>query len=158
MAAGWWSREPAWRCTTEGHNFTLEAGHPNRLAPGKRPYHTIIPGFLTHQGRAVGPFGVMGGFMQPQGHVQVILNTLRSHLNPQAAIDAPRWQWLTGQEIEVEYDFGERAVRELSRMGHTVRVQTEGASFGRAQIIWRTPEGVLVGGSESRADGQVAAF
>ncbi|GAA3994932.1 gamma-glutamyltransferase family protein [Deinococcus rubellus] len=141
-----------------GHNFTLEAGHPNRLAAGKRPYHTIIPGFLTHQGRAVGPFGVMGGFMQPQGHVQVILNTLLGHLNPQAAIDAPRWQWLTGQEIEVEYDFGERAVRELSRMGHTVRVQTEGASFGRAQIIWRTPEGVLIGGSESRADGQVAAF
>ena len=141
-----------------GHNFSLQAGHPNRLSPGKRPYHTIIPGFLTQQGRAVGPFGVMGGFMQPQGHVQVILNTLRDQLNPQAAIDAPRWQWLAGQEIEVEYDLGERAVRELGRMGHSVHVQTERSSFGRSQIIWRTPEGVLIGGSESRADGQVAAF
>ena len=141
-----------------GHNFSLQAGHPNRLAPGKRPYHTIIPGFLTHQGQAVGPFGVMGGFMQPQGHVQVILGMLRSGLNPQAAIDAPRWQWLSGNEIEVEYDLGEQAVRELASLGHTVRVQTERASFGRSQIIWRTPEGVLIGGSESRADGQVAAF
>ena len=141
-----------------GHNFSLQANHPNLLAPGKRPYHTIIPGFLTRQGEAVGPFGVMGGFMQPQGHVQVIVNTLRHNLNPQAAIDAPRWQWLSGQEIEVEYDLGERAVRELSRLGHTVRVQTERASFGRSQIIWRDAAGVLIGGSESRADGQVAAF
>ncbi|WP_241191240.1 gamma-glutamyltransferase family protein [Deinococcus psychrotolerans] len=141
-----------------GHNFNVEEGHANRLAPGKRPYHTIIPGFLTRQGQAVGPFGVMGGFMQPQGHVQVVLNTVRSGLNPQAAIDAPRWQWLAGKEIEVEYEMGQPVIRELIRMGHTVRVQTEKASFGRGQIIWRTPEGVLMGGSESRADGQVAAF
>ncbi|WP_293914203.1 gamma-glutamyltransferase family protein [Deinococcus sp.] len=141
-----------------GHNFSLQAGHPNVLAPGKRPYHTIIPGFLTRQGRPVGPFGVMGGFMQPQGHVQVVLNTLRSGLNPQAALDAPRWQWLGGQRVEVEPELGGEVRSALSARGHQVSVQPERASFGRGQIIWRGEHGVLMGGSESRADGQVAAF
>jgi gamma-glutamyltranspeptidase/glutathione hydrolase len=142
-----------------GHNFNLEEGHPNALKPGKRPYHTIIPGFLTREGAPVGPFGVMGGFMQPQGHVQVILNTLRYGMNPQEALDAPRWQWVNGRNVEVEHGLGAHLSRELARMGHRVSVQLEAGSFGRGQIIWRDPKtGVLVGGSEPRTDGLVAAY
>ncbi|WP_345465880.1 gamma-glutamyltransferase family protein [Deinococcus carri] len=143
-----------------GHNFNLEAGHANVLAPRKRPYHTIIPGFLTRtDGTPVGPFGVMGGFMQPQGHVQVVLNTVRYGMNPQQALDAPRWQWLQGRVVEVEHELGGPLSRALAARGHEVRVGLNPNAFGRGQIIWRDPKtGVLTGGSESRADGQVAAF
>lgn len=143
-----------------GHNFNLEDGHPNVLMPRKRPYHTIIPGFLTRMdGAPVGPFGVMGGFMQPQGHVQVVLNTLRYGMNPQQALDAPRWQWLRGRAVEVEHELGGPLARALQARGHDIQVQLSAGSFGRGQIIWRDPKtGVLSGGSESRADGQVAAY
>ena len=143
-----------------GHNFSLEAGHPNELAPGKRPYHTIIPGFLTRtDGVPVGPFGVMGGFMQPQGHVQVVLNTVRYGMNPQQALDAPRWQWLKGKTVEVEHELGGPLSRALQARGHDIQVGLDPNAFGRGQIIWRDPRtGVLTGGSESRTDGQVAAF
>ena len=143
-----------------GHNFSVEEGHPNVLAPGKRPYHTIIPGFLTRtDGTPVGPFGVMGGFMQPQGHLQVVLNTVRYGMNPQQALDAPRWQWLQGKTVEVEHELGGPLARALQARGHDIRVQLNPNAFGRGQIIWRDPKtGVLTGGSESRTDGQVAAF
>ncbi|ACO47594.1 gamma-glutamyltransferase family protein [Deinococcus deserti] len=142
-----------------GHNFNLDASHPNALAPGKRPYHTIIPGFLTQGQHAVGPFGVMGGFMQPQGHVQVILNTLRYGMNPQQALDAPRWQWTSGKTVEVEHGLGASLSRALAARGHDLKVQLDPGAFGRGQIIWRDAKtGVLSGGSESRADGQAAAF
>lgn len=143
-----------------GHNFSLEEGHPNALAPRKRPYHTIIPGFLTREdGTPVGPFGVMGGFMQPQGHLQVVLNTVRYGLNPQQALDAPRWQWVGGKTVEVEHDLGAAAARALLARGHDIRVNLDPNAFGRGQIIWRDPvTGVLTGGSESRADGLVAAY
>lgn len=141
------------------HNFSMDEKHANGLMPGKRPYHTIIPGFLTKGDEPVGPFGVMGEFMQPQGHMQMIMNTIDFGLHPQAALDAPRWQWKRDTLITVEPDFSRAAAQALSRKGHTVKIETESSSFGRGQIIWRDPEtGVLCGGSESRTDGNVAAW
>jgi len=141
-----------------GHNFTLDRNHDNRLEPGKRTYHTIIPGFMSKDGKAVGPFGVMGGFMQPQGHVQVVMNTVDFHLNPQAAIDAPRWQWMEGRSFEIETSTPEHIVDALSRMGHNVKWALGSGGFGRGEIIWRMENGVLVGATEPRTDGQVAAW
>ncbi|WP_028986465.1 gamma-glutamyltransferase family protein [Thermicanus aegyptius] len=141
-----------------GHNFSLDPNHDNRLEPGKKPYHTIIPGFLTKGGKAVGPFGVMGGFMQPQGHVQVIMNTIDFHLNPQAALDAPRWQWIQGKTVELEQGIPAHIVELLIRKGHDIRYAVGSGGFGRGQIIWRQENGVLVGGSEPRADGYVATW
>lgn len=142
-----------------GHNFSLDPQHDNALAPGKRTYHTIIPGFLTKDNRAVGPFGVMGGFMQPQGHLQVVMNCIDFGLNPQAALDAPRWQWTEGKTILVENHFPNSIAAQLSRRGHDIRVALDSGSFGRGQIIWRDPEtGVLAGGTEARADGHIACW
>ena len=143
-----------------GHNFHTDPAHPNALAPGKRPYHTIIPGFLGRtDGTPVGPFGVMGGFMQPQGHLQVVLNTVTHGMNPQQALDAPRWQWLDGTRVEVEASLGADLTRELIRLGHSATVQTEPGSFGRGQMIRRDPvTGVLEGGTESRTDGHIAVW
>jgi gamma-glutamyltranspeptidase / glutathione hydrolase len=136
-----------------GANFSLDPAHPNVLAPRKRPYHTIIPGFLTREGKAVGPFGVMGGFMQPQGHLQVVLNTVDWGLNPQASLDAPRWRVDQGREVRLEETVARPIVEELIARGHEVTVDRVGDNFGRGQIIWRLPSGSLAGGSESRADG-----
>lgn len=142
-----------------GHNFSLDPSHDNALAPGKRPYHTIIPGFLTKGDEAVGPFGVMGAFMQPQGHVQVLMNTIDFHLNPQAALDAPRWKWIEGKTVEVEHAFPNALAAALADKGHDIRVALQPTGFGRGQIIWRDPaSGVLVGGTEPRTDGSVAAW
>lgn len=142
-----------------GHNFSLDPSHDNALAPGKRTYHTIIPGFMTKDHRPVGPFGVMGGFMQPQGHLQVVMNTIDFGLNPQAALDAPRWQWTEGKTILVEPNFPQAIAAQLSRRGHDIRVALDSGSFGRGQIIWRNPEtGVLSGGTEGRTDGHIACW
>ncbi len=142
-----------------GADFSLEENHPNYLKPSKRTYHTIIPGFLTKDGEAVGPFGVMGGYMQPQGHFQVVSNTIDYHLNPQAALDMPRWQWVGGKKIHVEPEFPNYLVQALQRKGHAIEVLPDTGSFGRGQIIWRnTDTGVLAGGTESRTDGMVAAW
>ncbi|HWI64565.1 MAG TPA: gamma-glutamyltransferase family protein [Symbiobacteriaceae bacterium] len=141
-----------------GHNFTLDPNHDNRLEPGKKPYHTIIPGFMSKDGKAVGPFGVMGGFMQPQGHLQVVMNTVDFGLNPQQALDAPRWQWLEGKAVEIERSTPEHIVDALARRGHGVRWALGSGGFGRGEIIWRMENGVLVGATEPRTDGQVAAW
>lgn len=141
-----------------GHNFVLDPTHPNRLEPGKKPYHTIIPGFMTRNGQPVGPFGVMGGFMQPQGHLQVVMNTVDFGLNPQAALDAPRWQWTEGKVVEFEHATPAHIVEALARRGHNARWALGSGGFGRGEIIWRLDNGVLVGGTEPRTDGQIAAW
>ena len=141
-----------------GCNFSLDPAHDNVLAPGKKPYHTIIPGFLTRNGEAVGPFGVMGAFVQPQGHLQMVMNTVDFGLNPQAALDAPRWQWTQGKTIEVEHSFPEAVAEALGRKGHHIQRPVGNLTMGRGQIIWRDEHGVLAGGTEPRADGAVAAW
>ncbi len=141
-----------------GHGFRLDRNHPNALAPGKRPYHTIIPSFLTRDGQAVGPFGVMGGHMQPQGHVQMVLNTIDWGLNPQASIDAPRWQVSAGLGVAIEYGVPHHVIEGLERRGHQIKIEPNVESFGRGQIIWRLTSGALVAGSESRADGLALGF
>ena len=141
-----------------GASFSLNEGEENCLAPGKKVFHTIIPAFLTKDGEAVGPFGVMGGPMQPQGHVQVVMNTVDFLMNPQEALDAPRWQWTGGKKIQVERSFSCAITEELVRRGHEISVLPENITFGRGQIIWRNKDGVLCGASEPRADGIVAAW
>jgi len=140
-----------------GCDFSLDPNHANCLEGGKRSYHTIIPGFLTKDGEAIGPFGVMGGYMQPQGHVQVIMNSIDFHLNPQAALDAPRWQWTSDKNFMVESHFPADIARELVRKGHQVHVALDSTSFGRGQIIWRNND-VLIGGTESRTDSAVVGW
>jgi gamma-glutamyltranspeptidase / glutathione hydrolase len=142
-----------------GYDFSLDENHDNCLQPGKRTYHTIIPGFLTKDNQAIGPFSIMGGFMQPQGHLQIIMNTIDFNLNPQAALDAPRWQWMKDKSITVEQNMPNHLIKELAAKGHQVQVEYNSGSFGRGQIIWRNPEtGVLIGGTDSRTDGAIAVW
>ena len=141
-----------------GRNFNLNSESENCLAPGKKPYHTIIPGFLSRGGEAIGPFGVMGGFMQPQGHLQVILNTVDFGMNPQEALDAPRWQWTGDNCIDIEPGMPGDIIGELVRRGHQVKVVPENIGMGRGQIIWRMEDGTLCGATEPRADGTVAVW
>ncbi len=143
-----------------GANFSLEAGHPNALAPRKRPYHTIIPAMITRaeDNSLFAPFGVMGGFMQPQGHLQVFL-ALADGLEPQAALELPRFcigDGTAGGEVALEEGLPEEVMADLTRRGHPVQKVSgwERALFGRGQVILRNPStGVLTGGSDPRADG-----
>lgn len=141
-----------------GANFSLNPASDNCLAGGKKSYHTIIPGFLLKDGEAVGPFGVMGAFMQPQGHVLVAVNTIDYHMNPQEALDAPRMQWIGGKKVQLEREVPAHIARELADMGHEIEIVEETLNMGRGQIIWRTENGLLVGGTEPRCDGTVAAW
>lgn len=142
-----------------GHNFSLDPNHPNVLAPRKRPYHTIIPGLLTRaDGSLYGPFGVMGGFMQPQGHTQVVVGMIDDALDPQAVLNRPRICLEPGEPsggVAVEEGMPREAVLRLETMGHRVQLISGygRAMFGRGQIIRREPDGVLWGGSDPRADG-----
>ncbi|MWJ28533.1 gamma-glutamyltransferase [Halomonas sp. ZH2S] len=142
-----------------GHNFSLDPAHDNVLAPGKKTFHTIIPGFLTRDGIGLGPFGVMGGFMQPQGHVQMIMNLVDFGLNPQAALDAPRWQWMGGHRIGMEHNFPIHLVREMATRGHDIQLAHDSTGFGRGQIIIRDPDtGIYCGGTEPRTDSSIAVL
>lgn len=142
-----------------GHDFTMDPKHSNALVGGKKTYSTIIPGFMSKDNQPIGPFGVMGGFMQPQGHLQMVMNTVDFKLNPQAALDAPRWQWIKDKIVDVEHSFPHHLAQGLADKGHQIRIALEPNSFGRGQIIWRDPEtGILAGGTESRTDGVVAAW
>jgi len=147
-----------------GANFVLDANHANALMPNKRPYHTIIPGLATKDGKLWGTFGVMGGFMQPQGHFQVISAMVDDHINPQEALDRPRWCLESGYStsmLALEEGIPFKTLADLARMGHHVH-PVSGANralFGSGQIIYRDSDsGVLFGGSDPRKDGQVAGF
>lgn len=141
-----------------GAQFSLEKGHVNEIAPFKRPYHTIMPGFLSKDGFHIGPFGIMGGPLQPQAHLQAVSSLIDFNLNPQDALDAPRWQWLKEDVIEVEPAFPYHVVLGLLNKGHKVSYAPENLMYGRGQIIIRQKNGVYVGGTESRADGTLAAY
>jgi gamma-glutamyltranspeptidase/glutathione hydrolase len=144
-----------------GANFSLDPAHPNRLEPGKRPYHTIIPGMATRESdqSLFGPFGVMGGFMQPQGHAQVLTRLLDNNLDPQSALDLPRFcidVEKDNHSVSLEEGIPAETVSTLAAMQHPVEMVggIQRALFGRGQIILRDPAtGVLCGGSDSRADG-----
>lgn len=148
-----------------GHNFSLVPDHPNALAPNKRPYHTIIPAMATRaDGSLYASFGVMGGFMQPQGHTQVILALTEDGLDPQAALNRPRVCLEDGHpssDVAVEEGIPAETLQELADRGHIVE-QVSGharALFGRGQIILRDPaSGVLQAGSDPRADGCAAGL
>ena len=144
-----------------GHGFSLQPG-ANQVAPGKRPFHTIIPAFLTRDGQPVMSFGVMGGNMQPQGHLQTLVRMIDYHQQPQAACDAPRWRFNAGLEINVEQQMDKATVQELVNRGHRIEVINDNyQDFGAGQFIWRMgdtkKEGYLVA-SDSRRDGLAAGF
>ncbi len=141
-----------------GAGFRLDRNHLNCVAPGKRPYHTIIPAFLTQGGEALGPFGVMGGYMQPQGHLQMVVNQVDYGMNPQTSLDAPRWQWMKDKTVSVEMAAPQHVLSGLALRGHKLEVQYSGGSFGKGQIIRRLKNGVYVAGSEPRADGCAVGF
>ncbi|GHB20659.1 gamma-glutamyltransferase family protein [Salinicola rhizosphaerae] len=142
-----------------GHGFSLDSAHVNVLAPGKQTFHTIIPGFLTQDGAGLGPFGVMGGFMQPQGHMQVVMNLVDYGLNPQAALDAPRWQWMGGRKIGIEPGYPLHLIREMADRGHQISLAVDSTRYGRGQIILRDPQsGVYCGGTEPRTDSSIAVL
>jgi len=141
-----------------GAGFRLDRNHLNCVAPGKRPYHTIIPAFLTQGGEALGPFGVMGGYMQPQGHLQMVVNQVDYGMNPQTSLDAPRWQWMKDKTASVEMAAPQHVLSGLALRGHKLEVQYSGGSFGKGQIIRRLKNGVYVAGSEPRADGCAVGF
>lgn len=139
--------------------FTLERDHPNEAAGGRRPFHTIIPAFALRKGRAVMSFGVMGGPMQPQGHVQIVVRTLLHAQNPQTAVDAPRWRIGEGTRVHFEPGYPDAVLRALEAKGHQVSVASidEAFAFGGAQIVWRTDDG-YVAASDPRKDGQAAGY
>ncbi len=145
-----------------GYGFSLDPRHPNCVAPGKRPFHTIIPAMLMRDGAAQMAFGVMGGNIQPQGHVQVLTRMLLARQQPQAACDAPRWKWNQGLELELEASLPVPVATELQRRGHRiVRGDDAYMDFGSGQLIWRLGDPAVdgyVAASDSRRDGQACGF
>ena len=141
-----------------GAGFTLKAGHPNQVGPRKRPFHTIIPGFLTRGGQPVMSFGVMGGNMQPQGHIQMIVRLADYNQNPQACSDAPRWIVNADFTVSLEDSVAPSVREELARRGHRI-VPSERPmfGFGGAQLIHRLDDG-YIGASDHRKDGGAIGF
>lgn len=161
---------------SRGAAFSLDPSSPNLVGPGKRPAHTLIPAFVTQAGRPVSAFGVMGGPMQPQGHVQLIVNLLEYGMNPQTSIDAPRWQWLQDLYVDLEASVPEDVASGLQARGHSLTrsgpwdvataapKRTPGGKFaaygdfGKAQLVCRRSDGTYVVGSESRSDGGAVGY
>ena len=148
-----------------GHGFNVQSGglNPaNLVAPGKRPFHTIIPAFLTKDGQPVMSYGVMGANMQPQGHMQTLVRMLNYGQNPQAACDAPRWRYNAGYSINVEAHMNAQTVQGLAQLGHHMDVINDSyQDFGAGQFIWRMGDPKVQGyvaASDSRRDGQAVGF
>ena len=141
-----------------GAGFTTEPGHPNRIAPGKRPLHTLIPGFVTRNGEPEMAFGVMGGPMQPQGQVQLLLNHLVFGMEIQAAVDAPRVRHLDRRRIALEDGFSAEARADLEARGHEIVPAEEAPlGFGGAQAVRRSDDG-WTAASDPRKDGTAAGY
>lgn len=140
-----------------GNGFSLDPTHPNCVAPSKRPFHTIIPGFVTKQGKPLMSFGVMGGHMQHQGHVQMVNRIVDHKQNPQAASDAPRWHVYPDFSVGLETTMPESIARSLADRGHQVRYEPLEHVFGGAQLIVKTEHG-YIGGSDHRKEGLVAGY
>ncbi|SEH14921.1 gamma-glutamyltranspeptidase / glutathione hydrolase [Natronorubrum sediminis] len=152
--------------TLQNHatEFSLDPADPNAIEPRKRPFHTLIPGMLAHNGEFRASFGVMGGSMMPQGHLQLLANTFESGLNPQAAIDVPRFRFEEGHEVALETTrLPEETIDSLRERGHEIVLESEyfepdANHFGGAQFIYRDSDGTLIGGSDPRRDGQAIGF
>jgi len=141
-----------------GATFVLQPGHPNCVGPRKRPFQTIIPGFVTRDGKPVMSFGVMGGSMQPQGHTQVMVRIADYGQSPQAACDGPRFRFVQGRDVSVEEGgFPAATLEELQRRGHRLVHVDDYNQFGSAQLIWKLDGGYYTA-SDPRRDGQAAGF
>jgi gamma-glutamyltranspeptidase/glutathione hydrolase len=140
-----------------GGTFVVQPGHPNCVGPSKRPYQTIIPGFVTKDGKPVMSFGVMGGTMQPQGHAQVMVRIADYGQSPQAACDGPRFRVIQGLEVSVEDNMPPAAVEELRRRGHRMVTVDDYNQFGCGQMIWKLDSGYFTA-SDPRRDGQAVGF
>ena len=137
-----------------GRGFSLDPTHPNAIGPSKRPFHTIIPAFIELEEGGNVPFGVMGGPMQPQGHIQVACRMLFANQNPQAALDAPRWRLASGTGIQIEPGFKGDVYESLRAMGHDLQQATERSiTFGGGQVVYQLKDG-YIGASDQRRDGQ----
>ncbi|HYN62175.1 MAG TPA: gamma-glutamyltransferase family protein [Rubrivivax sp.] len=155
---------PGWGLSLQnrGHGFSLEDGSPNLVAPGKRPFHTIIPAFLTQDGQPVMSFGVMGGDMQPQGHMQTLVRMLDYRQNPQAACDAPRWRFNLQRRLNLEDGVPADTVMGLKSLGHSLdEINDSYQDYGAGQFIWRLGDPAVEGyaaASDPRRDGLAAGF
>ena len=145
-----------------GQGFSQDAQHPNVVAGGKRPFHTIIPGFLTQNGKPRMSFGVMGGNMQPQGHLQALVRMLNHRQQPQTACDAPRWKVATGLSIDCERTMSPALVQGLRERGHRVEAYEDSyMDFGAGQFIWKLSDDLEDGymaASDARRDGHAVGF
>ena len=141
-----------------GVGFSLVSGHPNEIGGGKRPFHTIIPGFLTRDGAPLAAFGVMGGAIQPPGHVQIMVRLLTHGMNPQAVLDAPRWKLNGGISVDLEAAAPPELRAGLAALGHEIKAVADSyMDFGAGQVIVRT-DGGYAAGSDPRRDGQAAGY
>lgn len=142
-----------------GNGFTLTPGHPNEVGGRKRPFHTIIPGFMTRDGAPHTAFGVMGGPIQAQAHLQAFLRMQVWGQDPQTTAEAPRWRFMEGLKIAIEPEAGSAVIQELESRGHQITPEAPEANFGfgGAQLVCATSNG-FIGGSDPRKDGQVACF
>ena len=140
-----------------GSGFSLERGHPNEVAGGKRPFHTIIPGFVTCENKPELAFGVMGGHMQHQGHVQMVTRIFDHGENPQAASDAPRWYVRPDNSVVLESGYSNAVASALTEMGHAVELGANVNLFGGAQLVARLEDGYCAA-SDHRKEGMAAGF